>query len=359
MEDLPGESLTSGDGRSGATARGLVGPVPQCDSPLVRGLRPFGALALLLALAIGPGAAGASTQKVASYPILKQLHFTGTPIGIFELDGGASVGPVVVLGEFNVAHFVPNSFVGIVSSSFNVLGQASANGSLVELGSQPRPGGTQGKPDLAQIAVTLQAGLAGLPAVAVGATTSFPEAGLAVMTGMITSTGSDFAATFPVQRPGDLNVFQLYFNPALTGAEHTHELQFVIGNDRQVHLQPPLTPNLAAFAKDLAPTLKAEDAARKAVARKPSGASNALKPVNALLTKLTRELNAAVSAGEASVSEASKPKANLAAALRDSKQIVAAAKLPAKLKLLADSRKQVQAAGAAVAKLIPLRLQGS
>jgi hypothetical protein len=324
----------------------------------MRGLRLLGGAALLLALAIGSSAAGASTQKVAAYPILKQLHLTGTPIGIFELDGGAAVGPLVVLGEFNVAHLVPGSFVGVVSSSFNVLGQASANGSLVELANQPRPGGTQGKPDLAQIALTLQSGLAGVPAVAAPATTSFPEAGVAVMTAQITSTGSYVAATFPVQRPGDLNVFQLYFKPALTGEAHTHELQFVIGNDRQVHLQPPLTPGLDIFAKDIAPTLKAEDAARKAVARKPSGAAKALKPLNALLTKLTRELDAAVSAGEASVSEASTPKANLAAALRDSKQIVAAAKLAKQLKLLADSRKRVQAAGAAVAKLPALRIQG-
>jgi hypothetical protein len=324
----------------------------------VRASRLLAGSALLLAVAIGPGAADAAPQKAAAYPIVKQFHFTSTPIGIFELDGGAGVGPVVVLGEFNAAHAVPNSFVGVVSSSFNVLAQAGANGSLTELGNEPRPGGTQAKPDVAQIALTLQAGLAGLTAVGVGATTSFPEIAMAVMTGNITSTGSFFAATFPVQRPGDLNVFQLYFNPALPGAEHTHELQFVIGNDRQVHLQPPLTAGLAAFAKDVTATLKAEDVARKSVTRKPKGATTALKPVNALLTKLTRELDALVGAGEASAGEAAKPKANLAAALRDSTKFVAAAKLPAKLKLLADSRKLVQSAGAAVANLIPLRLQG-
>src|SRR5205814_5730829 len=128
-----------------------------------------------------------------------------------------------------------------------------------------------------------------------------------VMTAQISSTGSYVAATFPVQRPGDLNVFQLYFKPALTGEAHTHELQFVIGNDRQVHLQPPLTPGLDTFAKDVAPTLTAEDAARKAVVRKPSGAAKVLKPVNTLLTKLARELDAAVGAGEAGASEAASP----------------------------------------------------
>src|SRR5438046_1804009 len=73
---------------------------------------------------------------------------------------------------------------------------------LVELANQPRPGGTQGA-DLAQIALTLRAGLAGVPAVGAAAATSFPEAGVAVMTAQISSTGSYVAATFPVQRPGD------------------------------------------------------------------------------------------------------------------------------------------------------------
>jgi hypothetical protein len=312
------------------------------------------ALFVLAALGLLASADGSGAQD-QPYPLLKQFQLAGTPIGIFEFDGGADVGAVLVLGEFNLKHLVPGSFAGVISSSFNGLGQVAADGSLNELESLPRPGGTQVKPNLFQLALAPH----NYAPITAPGTLSFPEVGVTIELQKL-STGSFVAATFPLNRPGDLNGFQLYFNPLLPmGQAHTHELQFVIGNDRQLHLQPSLTPGLDGFAKDSGQALKAEDNARRAITRNPKGASSALKPVNTLLARLTRGLTAAVGAGEASTQESAKPKADLVAAQRDSKQIVGLAKSVARLKLLADSRKHVQAAAAAVAKLKTLRGLGN
>jgi hypothetical protein len=90
-----------------------------------------------------------------SYPFLLGYHFTDTPLALLFYDGGASVGRIAVMVEFNLNGIVPGSYAGVITSSHDAVVQAPTvddlTGEIEIVDPNPRPGTAGPLPDLTKL----------------------------------------------------------------------------------------------------------------------------------------------------------------------------------------------------------------
>jgi len=211
-----------------------------------------------------PASAATADPAQPPYPYTTGYHFTGTPLALGTFDAGAA-GQVVVMLEYNRKGVVPNSYVAVITSGFDIVARANDARMLQPVQVFQRPGESAPAPDLGRLTFTIKNELAPVqrkaeladPAIATNFIFFHNDAtgeNKLVSNPLLPNTTSLIPGTTALQLSTPLfEIFPVDANG-----------QTSVGT-KQVLKQPALTPNIDAAERELRAALASERRASAAL----------------------------------------------------------------------------------------------